>query len=423
MELKLEDSQLKQFYELNLKPEVEMAFEAVNNEEETLAQLKLVEFDQEFANLRAAFPDEEQSIKQIEKFQSKIIEKVTLGEKVDIHPNEMIDAAPVGIKRPFGYMNCAFNSVFQSMMNTISLTNTISQEESEAAKQLNPLAKIYTKAQADSNSVAEGLDAQKIREITAPELQIDQPEIKGSNPIRQEDAHDIWRTLAYQIGVECKIEQTCRQSQSENPSEPTEITEPGIRLDLYKKDENFKDLMDGYFDETTENGQLIHKRFKKAPDTLVVQANRLSWSPDKGEYLRNTEILNVPETYTVPKKSTPLGEGKLDYQIKGCVIQHGSSKGGHYISLQKKPDGWYVVDDQKVKMVSNSEAKQMLKKGYLFFYEKKDVKPAKPLETPIKKTEPTSPTSSAYYLGLAKRIYTTLIAALMEAGKQTSGTA
>lgn len=396
MTLTLKNSQVKQFYDVHMAYQVKIVDQALSNGKTTQAQVQLVAFDKAFANLRAAFPNATQDIRRIEELQSNLIAKATLLDRVQsssIHHNEMIDARPTGIRRPGSHMNCGFNSVFQCMMNTVSLTKTISQEGSSAAKTLSPLAKTYTQAQATSKSVAEGLDAQKIRMVAAPQLSADHDRrMAPTDPRRQEDAFDIWQSLAKQLGVRPVLEQTYTDfSKTDEKPSVTNITEPGIRLALTGKAQKFEDLMAGYFDEVTDRG-VVHRGFTEAPDTLVVQADRTAWSARRGQHNLDTPILGVPETYTVPQESTPSGKGKLDYQIKGCVIQKGSLKGGHFISLQKKSDGWYVVDDDVVRKVSNREAQGLLKKGYLFFYERKGVEaarpPSKPVETAASYTPP-----------------------------------
>ena len=328
-----------------------------------------------------------------------------LSKDTGIHLNTMINAKPTGIKRPKGYMNCGFNSVFQCMMNTISVTKIISQGKSDAARKLRPLAQIYTEAQANAKPVAEGLNAQIIRKLAAPYLD-KMDEMEPGNYHRQEDADDIWQSLAGQLGTSYVMNET-----SENHSK--EIAESSILLGLEGTEEKFEDLMTGYFDEVTDRGERIHRSFSKAPDTLVVRAKRTFWSPEKGRACKSdVSILNVPETYTVPQKSTPTGKEKLDYQIKGCVIQKGSVDDGHFYSLQKKPDGWYLVDDQDVKKVTDEEAAKMLSKADLFFYERQGVESAVPPKISIQEAEnhkpslveSTSPTSDSDYSELAQKV-------------------
>jgi hypothetical protein len=140
-----------------------------------------------------------------------------------------------------------------------------------------------------------------------------------------------------------------------------------LAIPLKLKDEKLKNFKISWPTTLTIRATLpsMHN-FKKLQIHLLSTADQKSWSPAKGSFYLDTEILDVPETYTVPEKSTLLKEANLDYQIKGCVIQD-----SQYFSIQKKADGWYVVNDENAKKISDRGATQMLKKGHLFFYERK----------------------------------------------------
>ncbi len=58
------------------------------------------------------------------------------------------------------------------------------------------------------------------------------------------------------------------------------------------------------------------------------------------------------------------------YAITGCAIHIGVDNNGHYTSIIRKTDGWYIVNDCTVDKVSQKDARELLKKGAIFQYRK-----------------------------------------------------
>ena len=66
------------------------------------------------------------------------------------------------------------------------------------------------------------------------------------------------------------------------------------------------------------------------------------------------------------------------FQPVGCVIQIHSKPGEeHFAALEKKPDGWHLIDDNKVTRLSEEQAQKMLHRptAYLFHYQKVEAAP------------------------------------------------
>ncbi len=88
---------------------------------------------------------------------------------------------------------------------------------------------------------------------------------------------------------------------------------------------------------------------------------------------KDTQDINVPFELTIPDtcfiiKST----ASAVYTLKSVIIHHGSSfNSGHYTACVKKNNQWYDCNDKTITDISEDDVKKKIKKGSLFFYEKK----------------------------------------------------
>lgn len=262
---------------------------------------------------------------------------------------------PVGIPRPTGMQNCAFNTLFQILMHVPSLITNISKQENCAA--LVPLISSYRQAQTQQNPVAHDVDMQQFRKWTHDEL--------SASSDSQEDVYDILQFLLEKSGMRLNIALK---------NQRTMYQEPTVRLSLLES-QSFDDLMrDGFFDERTEKGIPLKHQFFGSPEMFVVQADRCYQSGEIQGHDRAVKLLDVPTIFKLDATHTTDGRDET-YTLRGVAIG-GGLHGGHYIALLPRPDGWYLINDAEVQQISTEKAEQLLQTGYLFFYEKTDLENA-----------------------------------------------
>lgn len=418
MTLSLKNSSVRNFYDNNIFAHAHCADEAIEILNKPSKALDYLEkFDEQFKTLQELFPTATEDIQAIKEMQEGLRGRVqtliryqaptqTKDEEFFMietdktqtsrsssasssteaafdprttRPSSLVDFAPTGIHRPPADMNCGFNALFQCVMNTKHLPDNILMRRNGICKALTPLVNLYNEAQVYGCSIAEGLDTNVLRRWTAPAV--------SRSSSEQEDAFDIWQELADKLKIRPVIEQTVRRRLYE-PS-TTVIREPAIRLKLTEKARSFSDLIEEFFNTGSDDGARIERRFQEAPEVLVVQADRTDWSQGPvGQHNLSTPLRSIPEYFKT--KSSWMAERRppAGYALKGCVIQRGTLDGGHFISLQRKPDGWYLINDADVSKVTSSEAKGLLETGYLFFYEKADGPPPPVRETGVKRSMP-----------------------------------
>ena len=58
------------------------------------------------------------------------------------------------------------------------------------------------------------------------------------------------------------------------------------------------------------------------------------------------------------------------YRLKSFVIHRGGFGGGHYISVVRKEDEWYLCNDSSVTKISENDVNKILKQAYILYYSK-----------------------------------------------------
>ncbi len=146
-----------------------------------------------------------------------------------------------------------------------------------------------------------------------------------------------------------------------------------IQLQLSTGELNFERLLTSFFINNVEDGREKHSQFIKAPDDLIIEAQRFFQVPmESGEFIpakEESDLKNVPTRFTLPSKYTVNNENS-DYKLTGCIIHSGTLGGGHYTCLRRVGDTWYHINDSKVIEVKGGELSAMIAQGYVYHYEK-----------------------------------------------------
>jgi hypothetical protein len=143
-------------------------------------------------------------------------------------------------------------------------------------------------------------------------------------------------------------------------------------------DESEKEIGDYELDgpgkaKTRATPTKIVKEYPKAPKELVIYPKRFSGNA-KSKRKIHTPI-EVPLKYLVLKKENiNRATSDTNYQLKSFIVHKGdmSSDGtskGHYISVVKKGDKWYLCDDANVHEMKTDQVKELAKHAYMLTYE------------------------------------------------------
>jgi ubiquitin C-terminal hydrolase len=111
---------------------------------------------------------------------------------------------------------------------------------------------------------------------------------------------------------------------------------------------------------TTDNRSQKAVKNWRNPEVLVITLKRFNSNLEK------TNIsIEIPHILDVSEFT--LGNSHRKYNLKSVAYHGGSIDSGHYITLGKTNNEWYLFDDETVSKVDNYE--DGIKKGYMYFYE------------------------------------------------------
>ncbi len=165
----------------------------------------------------------------------------------------------------------------------------------------------------------------------------------------QQDPNDVFAVLQnylIEIGAIDTIEQT-RKNITDNSSKKEEISSIIIPVtnecikDSKPKDLDLRAAIDYYFREKTENGTKIQLKIDKKPSSITIEIS------DKAN------LKNVPLSLTYEDlkfQADNNGQFKFNY----ATIHEGSKEGGHYFSIYKENDSWYLYDNTKNSVDQNA---------------------------------------------------------------------
>ncbi|NGX38451.1 MAG: hypothetical protein K1000chlam2_01625 [Chlamydiae bacterium] len=290
--------------------------------------------------------------------------------EANFSPEVMSGFAPVGITRPKGVMNCWGNSLMQTITNSPALTRSILDSSNPNLKPIQSLIGIYHQAQQNPSGPIDASFGQILRLWASS---------ASNNFSSQEDPADVFAEILFELGQTYTFQQELiypdRKIASKDQQEPYILFEPKSNV------LNFHDAFTGFFNSNVEGEFMKSLKFKTAPEDLVIKVKR---DPNS-----NLEVLRIPETYDLHSSLT-INNEKVSYALTGCLIFYGDHNNGHYISLQKKPDGWYLINDHQVKKITDLQAINFRKSAYMFHYSKEQTTAPIPV-VPVATTTTTTP--------------------------------
>lgn len=250
-----------------------------------------------------------------------------------------------GLTNP--HYNCWANSVLQFIFQVPLLSEQILNGSQQSPLKI--LQNKYQSAIDRGQTIAPNVDSSIFRKWVSES-------VEGISNDDQEDAADgLFQVLDFYQFIP-QIEQTILNTGS-TTVQPLCV----IQLTLTHEENSFDRLLRNYFDSVNEEGMQIFKKMKKLPEDLFIQAKRFTQSGEKINF-----DLDIPDFYPFPHEHVKNGKGAL-YECVGCVVHLGETLArGHYITVIKKEGQWYEANDDKVIAISEKEALNHLRQGYLF---------------------------------------------------------
>lgn len=299
---------------------------------------------------------------------------------------------PVGLDNPS--CNCWANSVLQLVANSpvfwqrlqllkmqlVGKDDRASQEKLAKLEHLQQILCNYYAAQ-QNKQVGSTQIGHNLRSWTPNVSRLDSS---------QEDAEVAASTILAELGMNFDIEQTLTitnwdKAKKKNPDirkKPVSTTtykESMMHVNFGSGERHLGKLMKTCYSEIVQTERVTKKnqnyyqqakqsRIKSAPQELCVQAVRFDYS---GTHVRKiNDILTVPRQYIMEEREVVDGQ-VASYDLTGVIIHIGDSiEHGHYVSVVKKSDGWYLCNDKTVSAVSGKELEKFLSQGYIFQYTK-----------------------------------------------------
>jgi ubiquitin C-terminal hydrolase len=119
--------------------------------------------------------------------------------------------------------------------------------------------------------------------------------------------------------------------------------------------------------EHCENEKNISKKesIYRLPDNLIIVLNRYS---SKG-YKNNTPI-QIPLVLSITEKKTGIIK---EYSLKGVINHFGMLLSGHYNSIIKKNDEFYLIDDNSLNKININKDYIFNSNSYILFYSKNNI--------------------------------------------------
>jgi len=355
---------IRAFEQHNISPLFEQYHHLVRQQLFEAAGAKCMEIADLIKDAATAFPNEKKYIEGLQILQSKCwsdlqarIAQPKVLSAADIHPNVMREFAPVGIFNRGGN-DCWANATLQFLANTIP-SKVFAHRGGKCRVIVAELQKLFD-AQITGKSVS-AVDSQVIRK-----------DLKPRSGHRQEEAFEALQGLLDRIGFGFHIDTKIVAAGAAIKAREHSIIEPMLRFDIDSAKPQFNDLLAKFFNHPVEyDGQPMMKKtqFRHAPDDLIIHAKRYQH--------KDAKIQGIPENFELGAEHTAYDEQGVHYELTSCIIHSGKDNSGHYICLVKKPDGWYRANDSLATKLTNKDAHELLKDGYIFHYRKHIVeKPA-----------------------------------------------
>ena len=112
-----------------------------------------------------------------------------------------------------------------------------------------------------------------------------------------------------------------------------------------------------WFCEKCNKKRIASKRLNidEWPRHLMIHLKRFVVNPPR--IYKNNKIIDVPI------------EWRHNYFLRGFVIHSGGPGGGHYISVAKLEDEWYLFDDTNKQKIEEEQVKKLASVAYILYYE------------------------------------------------------
>jgi len=296
--------------------------------------------------------ESEETVDSVDSF----LEEFELIETEDSEGEESIplfDAAnPLGIERGVGEQNCPYGSLIQAISNSPKLRERFMINSSP----YQGFYEEYTASQSLGEKMSD-IDLNDVRRQTS----------SSSNRV-QEDASGVLGKMLEKVTPDGELVDMGIEDGKSYTWYGTDTLK--IR---YEEMNHFTSEVQGSLD-----------LLDCSAESVIIE--RAKYDTD-----RNLKVLkdDVP---------THISSGSTGYELTSCVIQLGDDLGGHFVTLQRKANGWFLIDDAKVKRVGDRVAQNYLKNGYLYFYEKSS---ASPLPVPAARSSSwRAPSWSLWVIGL-----------------------
>jgi len=119
-----------------------------------------------------------------------------------------------------------------------------------------------------------------------------------------------------------------------------------------------------WFNENTNKKQDVYKTimFWSLPNILIIELKRFNNYNKKINTLVNSPINNLD----LSRYIIGYNKSQYVYDLIGVINHTGECYGGHYNSIIKNTNNWYLYDDDVVNIINNE--KIITKKSYCFFY-------------------------------------------------------
>lgn len=327
--------------EYKLYHQAEGYFHAIGDEIESAATI----FGKaQVANLNAKQAERKAKLSRIYE-----VQPLKADSSATVDPKVMAEMAPVGT--PNLGNDCPTISILGFIANNPDLANLfLNDPKSKFA----PFIRSYYDAQMNGQKIS-GVDSRAARQVLFP----------GSGRA-QCDAAEGLRNLLSTTRFGSNIYEEFTTPKGEKEGREQFDPEPIMPLDITRNYATIQELVDGRFATVpvTEHRKFNTKTTKLdvAPNHLVIQVNRVEGKKDYS--------IEQAETITLSSQSTRFNDHDTTYELKGCVVHSGKDNSGHYVAVVKKPDGWYLTNDSVVTKLKDHEAREYLKRGYIFHYAK-----------------------------------------------------
>ncbi|NGX45930.1 MAG: hypothetical protein K940chlam2_01110, partial [Chlamydiae bacterium] len=269
---------------------------------------------------------------------------------------------PVNTYPPIGLANsganCWANAFLQTLVNA--------DVDTSASAPLQTAQEGYRAAQLQGSLFAQGVASQKIREAHPT---------ASNRSVMQEDVATAFEhflsTVKLDVPIEEKIETRVRGRDGEltQATTTTRTTRESLLKFPIVAGQDFEALLGTTFKYDSEDDHGFDVKLMEAPKNLFLQAIRFNYGAGAGK--NNGLIQNGPEMFVMPQEYVKDSDGRELYELRSCVLHLGDSlNSGHYVTLVKKPSGWYLVNDAQTRKVEDDELPSLLAQGYIFHYAK-----------------------------------------------------